>query len=84
MSTQIDFDFEAPFTKEVYTPYALAKVVNEIVVRQLRIREKELPPQMFYNYSKNGMLDGVKGSKQISRENAIAFTKKYVLRAITK
>lgn len=66
------------FVETDYTPYKIAKIVNKILA-DLEI-EKILPPQMFYTYAKKGMLNGIKESKRIDAEHAIAWTERYIAR----
>lgn len=63
---------EAPMS-----PYRLAKIVNETF-------SIDLPPQMMYNYVRNGLLNVVEqsGSKKISKDEALAFIERYGLRNI--
>jgi hypothetical protein len=65
------------FTAETYTPYAVAKVVNQILA-DLETG-KVLPPQMFYTYAKKGMIGGCpKEAKSVTRDQAVQWTEKYV------
>lgn len=61
------------------SPYQIAKVLNELFV-QLEI-DRTVPPQMMYNYSKNGLIDGTKRQSQkdvkFSYETTVAFLTKY-------
>jgi hypothetical protein len=62
-------------TADVYTPYAAIKVVNGIIAA-MGI-ERVLPPQMGYNYNRNGML-GAKGSKSVTADELKAWAVKYI------
>ena len=75
MTINITTRFDANIT---YTPYAIAKIVNELLA-ECEI-EKVLPPQMFYTYAKKGMLNGIKESKRITGSDAAAWTEAYVLK----
>lgn len=46
--------------------------------------EKQVPPQMMYNYSRNGMINGVKNVKQYTREEVTKFVIKYVNKQMSK
>jgi hypothetical protein len=58
------------------TGYKLAKLVN---VQRRELGLESIPPQMIYNYLRNGYITGVKGSGQTPRlEDAERWMDKYV------
>jgi len=62
---------------ETITPYKVHNVVNGTF--EILGASKRVPPQMMYNYSRNGMLvKGVKGIKALNKEQVTAFVTKYV------
>ena len=73
-------------TAEGYTPYAVAKVVNRLLL-QLQVANKErsgvyqVPTQMMYQYAASGRINGVKGSKRYSEEDVETFVTKFVASA---
>jgi hypothetical protein len=75
-----EYSIAEQFTEPTYTPYKVAKVVNK-VLEDLGV-DKVLPPQMFYTYAKKGYLTGVKEAKVITRDEAIGWTEKYVVKYI--
>jgi len=77
-TTEFDFEISTFFTQAVYSPYGVCKVVNKIIVHMGFV--KVLPPQMFYTYASKGMLFNKKNKdlKEITREQAIAWTERYV------
>jgi hypothetical protein len=84
MSEQLSTTVEIStyFTAEQYSPYALTSVVNE-VLRSCGI-EKQLPPQMMYQYTSDKKryipTVVVEGRRYVTRDEAIAWTEKYVLK----
>lgn len=66
---------ETKLSDESYTPYKLAKLVNELL-DEANIM-KELPAQMFYTYAKKGMFGNEKNTKIITREQAVSWVVKY-------
>jgi hypothetical protein len=59
------------------TPYKVSRIVNGTF--EALDNEKRIPPQMMYNYSRNGLLvKGEKGIKALTKDQAKAFTIKYV------
>lgn len=68
------------FTEETYSPYGLSVLVNEILTAAGI--EKELPPQMFYNYTAKGYIETVDGNKgkgrKVSKEKALEWTERYL------
>lgn len=76
----IDTTTGAPVTDRLLTPYACAKVVNaELTVQGYDIT---LPPQMFYNYIRQGLLTTVEvdGKKLVSEITLAAWLHKYLER----
>jgi hypothetical protein len=67
---------------EIYSPYAIAKVLN--AMRKALGFEKELPPQMLYQYASKGMINGTKLSKRFARDEVQAFSIKYLKKALNK
>lgn len=65
---------------EIVTPYMVAKIVNSVF--ETMGNDKRIPPQMMYNYSRNGMINKVKGSKAITKEETITFVTKYTRKYI--
>lgn len=80
LEIETERDLGTYFEAETYSPYALAKVVNKIL-SDAQI-EKQLPPQMFYQYTSKGRIATIndeRGSKrQVAREDAIEWTEKYL------
>lgn len=64
------------------SPYAVAKKLNETFA-QYNI-DRQVAPQMMYNYAKNGLIDGQKRSSlkdvKFSDETVAAFIAKYMLK----
>lgn len=60
-----------------YTPYAIAKLINQVF--QATSTDKEIPPQMMYIYASKGMLAGKasKGRKIYTSEEVYTFVTKY-------
>lgn len=77
-AVDIDVIVADAFTQTTYTPYAMCKIVNELL-RAFEI-DKQLPPQMFYTYAKKQYI--VNDNKIIKAEHAIAFTVKYITKNI--
>lgn len=64
-------------TDGTISPYKVAKIVNA-AFQALGV-DKKIPPQMMYNYSKNGMLvKGIKGIKELDKDQVTAFVTKFV------
>lgn len=64
------------------SPYAVAKKLNDLF--QAFGIDRTVPPQMMYNYAKNGLIDGTKRSSlkdvKFSDETVQAFLTKYMLK----
>ena len=62
---------------ESYTPYAIHKIVNGVFA--VYGVDKTIPPQMMYQYTKNGMIAGKesKGRKIFTRDEVQVFVYKY-------
>lgn len=58
------------------TPYGVWKITKE-VFGKVGI-EFTLAPQMFYNYAKNGKINGVKGTKRYSEDEVEIFVAKMI------
>jgi DUF4097 and DUF4098 domain-containing protein YvlB len=59
------------------TAYKIATIVNGVF--KVTGTDKQIPPQMMYNYSRNGMIvKGVKGAKTFNEAEVTAFVTKYV------
>jgi hypothetical protein len=66
---------------EVVTPYGIAKVINGVF--KATETDKEIPSQMMYNYSRNGLVvKGKKGCKEYTHEETVAFVTKYTAKYI--
>jgi hypothetical protein len=64
-------------TDETITPYKVAKIINGAFT-VLGV-DKAIPPQMMYQYSRNGLLvKGEKGIKELNKDQVSAFVTKYV------
>lgn len=63
-----------------YTPYAVAQIINDTFVELGS--DKSIRPQMMYNYARNGLINGVKGSKLYTAEEVGAFVIRYVSKHI--
>ncbi len=61
-----------------YSPYAIWKMVAE-TYRAVGI-DKVYQPQRFYQFAKAGQINGTKGEKRYTEEEAVAFVKKLVAR----
>ena len=48
-------------TTQTYTPYGVAKLLNDTFTANGI--DRTVPPQMIYNYTKNGMINGTKYPK---------------------
>lgn len=60
-----------------WTPYGIAKLINQLF--QDLGSDKQIPPQMMYNYDRNGMIvRGQKNRKTYTAEEVGAFAVKYV------
>lgn len=64
---------------EEITAYRIHKIVNGVF--KVVGFEKKVPPQMIYNYSKNGLINGTKDMKQKYNKSDV---KKWVLKYVTK
>lgn len=60
------------------TAYGISKVVNEVL--EAVGSDKTFAPQMFYNYAKNGKINGVKGTKRFSDDEVENFVARFVAR----
>ncbi len=81
LTTQvIDTETGAPVTDRLLTPYACADLVNEQLA-ELGY-DITLPPQMFYNYIRQGMLTTVEvdGKKRVSESTLATWLVKYLER----
>lgn len=58
------------------TSYKIHNIING-TFKVLGV-EKEIKPQMMYNYSKNGMISGIKLQKQYNKDEVTKFVTKYV------
>lgn len=78
----------AQLTEEVFgddetiTPYKIHKIINATF--KVVGFEKQIPPQMMYNYSRNGGINKVKGAKLYTKDEVIVFVSKYVHKMINK
>ena len=70
-------DLNSYFPSEgTLSPYKLCKITN-VILSDLGV-DKTLPPQMFYNYTKNGMITGTKGEKEITPTQGQKWVEKYL------
>lgn len=74
-------DFSDFVTELTYTPYGVAVVVNTILTLG---DTKLIPTQMTYNYSKNGLINGVKGAKSYTNEEVSLWINKYLNKRLAK
>jgi hypothetical protein len=65
-----------------YSPYSIATIINAVFVEMGS--DKQVKPQMMYNYARNGLINTIKGQKQYTAEDAAAFIIRYVNRNINK
>jgi hypothetical protein len=64
-------------TDETISPYKVHKIVNGTF--EVLGNTKRIPPQMMYNYSRNGMLvKGEKGIKELNKSQVTEFVTKFV------
>lgn len=68
-------------TNVQHTPYSIAKVLNE---KLTEAGLKNVPPQMMYNYAKNGLINGVKGVKKYNQSEVDAFVTKQMDKRTSK
>ncbi len=74
--TSVEVLVETEFDGEVtITAYKIHKIVNAVF--ELEGIEKRVPPQMMYNYSRNGMINKVKGCKAYTKDEVIKFVERY-------
>lgn len=65
------------------TSYKLASIINGIF--KVVGFDKQIPPQMMYNYSKNGMINGTKDMKQkYNKDEVTKFVTKYIKKQLNK
>jgi hypothetical protein len=65
------------------TAYKIHKVVNAVF--EVHAFDKKVPPQMMYNYAKNGMINGIKNMKQTyTKDEVTAFVIKYTQKQMSK
>jgi hypothetical protein len=65
------------------TAYKIANVVNGIF--KASDFEKSVPPQMMYNYSRNGLIvKGEKGKKQFNKTEVTEFVTRYTKKQMGK
>jgi len=72
--SEITFTTEVP---ELQSPYQLIGTLNKVRT-ELGVNTKDLPPQMGYTYVRKGMVDGVKGTHKVTKDNAITWYIKYL------
>jgi hypothetical protein len=61
---------------ETISPYKIAKVINGTF--EAVGNTKRIPPQMMYNYDRNGMIvKGRKGSKEYNKDEVTTYVLKY-------
>jgi hypothetical protein len=70
--------------RDGHTPYGVATILNEVLIAEGLAGDKPVAPQMMYNYTKNGQIDGVKHPSTtgvtFTDEQVIAFCARYVAR----
>jgi hypothetical protein len=89
LSTQFEIkrrkEMTIEFTKLVVddeiTLYGIHSIINA-VFEKLEMT-KRIPPQMMYNYAKNGRIRK-NGNGMVSREDAIAFLESYLTKQLSK
>jgi hypothetical protein len=70
-------------TEESYTPFGIISNLNKIL-KDMGV-EKVLPPQMGYNYNKNGLIvKGKKGVKSYTKTEVVTWMVKYLTKNVTK
>lgn len=74
MSKTVEID--AAELGDGYTSYGIAKILNETLAK-VGITTA-VPPQMIYNYAKNGRVNGVKGAKRFTEDEVMQFVAKEV------
>jgi hypothetical protein len=62
-------------SEAAYTPYKVATVINKVFLAVGF--EKTIPTQMMYNYSRNGLINKVKGAKSFTQTEVQTFVLKY-------
>lgn len=90
IGTWEEFLLEAIGTmEEPIKAYAISKIAN--VTLQYMEVERVLPPQMFYNYSRKGMIaprpkneKGLNTNHEYSHDEVFAFLQKYIAKNIAK
>lgn len=78
---KLSVDIGSYFPEKSLTPYGLSKIVN-LLLKEVGI-EQTLPPQMFYNYSKKGYIKKDASDGRISRDEALAWTEKYLTKKLS-
>jgi hypothetical protein len=78
-------DVLAEITKDLpdteIKPYGIYTVIQTAL--KVMGSEKEIRPQMMYNYDRNGLIvKGKKGVKRYNKDEVVAFAKKYVAKHI--
>lgn len=61
-----------------YSPYAIAAIINQTF--QDLGSDKQIAPQMMYNYARAGMINKIKGQRQYTAEDTAAFVIRFVNR----
>jgi hypothetical protein len=69
-------------TDETITAYKIATVINGVFTATGT--DKKIPTQMMYNYSRNGLINKVKGQKAYNKDEVTAFVTKYTNKYIGK
>lgn len=86
-TTEIDF-VEAFVTvafgdDDTITPYKIAVIVNKVF--EANEHAKRIPPQMMYNYDRNGIIaKGIKGAKAYNKTQVTEFVTKFTNKHLAK
>lgn len=60
---------------QTITAYKIHSIINAVFVA--KGIDKVIPPQMMYNYARNGLINKVKGQKQYNKDEVTKFVQKY-------
>lgn len=84
-----DIDFVEAFVTVAFgedttiTPYKIAVIVNKVF--EANENTKRIPPQMMYNYDRNGLIaKGIKGAKAYNKDQVTAFVTKFTNKYLAK
>lgn len=62
------------------TPYRITQILQDVLGKYGLSGKVKVSPQMIYNYSRNGRINGIKGSHRYSYEDVMKFVAKFVKR----